>query len=180
MKPSAARRRGRREKRNAPRENLIWLLAEIIGNNLQGIPIGNLTSQLFANVYLNELDYFVKRELREKYYIRYMDDFLILGSDKKHLREDKERIKVFLRDQLKLEMHQKKAEIFPIDKSIDFLGYVIRDGLRFLRKSAVKRFMKKKRRREAMVKNGKRTETSLQNARSSHGGDTRASRTLTN
>jgi hypothetical protein len=92
-----------------------------------------------------------------------MDDFLILGLDKKHLREDKERVEIFLRDRLKLAMHPKKVEIFPIDKGIDFLGYVLRDGKRFLRKSTVKRFMKKKRRYEAMVASGKLTERSLQN-----------------
>ena len=157
-------------------ENILWLLHKIIASNQVGIPIGNLTSQLFANVYLNELDHFVKRVLRDKYYLRYMDDFLILGLDKKHLHEDKERIRIFLRDRLKLEMHPKKAEIFQIDsigksttsngavRGIDFLGYVVRDGRRFLRKSTVKRFMKKKRRYETMVKNGKRTETSFQNA----------------
>jgi len=145
-------------------EDILWLLREIIASNPKGIPIGNLTSQLFANVYLNELDHYIKRELHERCYVRYMDDFLILGPDKKHLHGDKERIKIFLRDRLKLEMHPEKAEIFPIDKGIDFLGYVIRDGRRFLRKSTVKRFLKKKRHYEAMVANGKRTELSLRNA----------------
>jgi retron-type reverse transcriptase len=144
-------------------KNVLWLLNEIIESNPNGIPIGNLTSQLFANIYLNKLDHFVKRELHEKYYIRYMDDFLILGINKEHLYENKERIKFFLRDHLKLELHPKKAEIFPIDHGIDFLGYIIRDGRRYLRKSTVKRFIKKKRRYEAMVKNGKRTEISFEN-----------------
>ncbi|MBI2888469.1 MAG: RNA-directed DNA polymerase [Candidatus Liptonbacteria bacterium] len=148
-------------------ENILWLLREIIASNSRGIPIGNLTSQLFANVYLNELDHYIKRELRERCYIRYMDDFLILGLDKKHLHEDKERIKTFLHDRLKLEMHPKKAEIFPIDRGVDFLGYVLRDGKRYLRKSTVKRFMKRMRYHKAMVKDGKRTEVSLQNTRSS-------------
>lgn len=151
-------------RRKIPDEDISWLLREIIASNPKGIPIGNLTSQLFANVYLNELDHFVKRELHEKCYIRYMDDFLILGLDKKCLQEDKGKIRIFLRDRLKLEMHPKKAEISPIDCGVDFLGCIVRDGRRFLRKSTVKRFMKKKRRYEAMVKNGKRTETSLQNA----------------
>ena len=145
-------------------ENVLWLLREIIQSNPEGIPIGNLTSQLFANIYLNELDYFVKRELHEKYYLRYMDDFLILGTDKRHLYEDKERIKIFLHERLKLELHPKKAEIFPIDRSLDFLGYVLRDGKRYLRKSTVKRFMKKLRRYEAMVKNGTLSEEFLQKA----------------
>jgi len=148
-------------------ENIMWLLREIIQSNPRGIPIGNLTSQLFANVYLNELDHFVKRELHEKYYIRYMDDFLMLGTDKKHFREEKERLKIFLCDRLRLEMHPKKAEIFPIDKGVDFLGYVVRGNRRFLRKSTVKRFMKKKRHYEAMVKNGKISEQSAVKARAS-------------
>lgn len=145
-------------------EDILWLFREIIQSNPKGIPIGNLTSQLFANVYLNELDHFVKRELHEKYYLRYMDDFLILGMDKKHLYEDKERIRTFLHDCLGLELHPKKAEIFPIDRGLGFLGYVLSDGTRRLRKSTVKRFMKKKRRYEAMVANGKLTEALFQNA----------------
>ena len=144
-------------------EDILWLLREIITSNQKGIPIGNLTSQLFANVYLNELDHFIKRVLHKKYYIRYMDDFLILGLDKKRLHEDKKRIQIFLCNNLKLIMHPKKAEIFPIDTGIDFLGYVIYDHKRFLRKSTVKRFIKKKRNCERMVKNGKLTEASLKN-----------------
>jgi retron-type reverse transcriptase len=148
-------------------DDVIWLLREIIASNPKGIPIGNLTSQLFANLYLNELDHFVKRELREKYYLRYMDDFLILGMDKKDLREVKERIKMFLHDRLKLEMHPKKVEILPINKGLDFLGYVLKDGRRYPRKSTVKRFMKKKHHYEMMVENGKLTEQSLHNIYSS-------------
>ncbi len=134
------------------------LLSEIVESNPQGIPIGNLTSQLFANAYLNELDQFVKRELKERYYLRYMDDFLILGSGKKHLRETQERIRAFLTDQLKLSFHPKKAEVAPIDKGIDFLGYVLRNGSRRLRKSTVKRFLKRKRRYKTMVDSGEMTE----------------------
>jgi hypothetical protein len=145
-------------------DDVLWLLRQIIASNQHGIPIGNLTSQLFANVYLNELDHFVKRELRERWYLRYMDDFLVLGSDKRHLLECKERIRAFLRDRLKLQLHPKKAEIFPIDPGVDFLGYVVRRGKRFLRKATVKRFLKKKRRYEAMARNGKLPEQVLENA----------------
>ena len=144
-------------------DDILWLLGEIIESNPKGIPIGNLTSQLFANIYLNELDHFVKRELHKKCYLRYMDDFLILGTDKTHLRDDKEKIRIFLHDRLKLQLHPKKAEIFPIGRGLDFLGYVIRGNKRFLRKSTVKRFMKKRRRYEAMVSNGKLTQSSLEN-----------------
>ncbi len=109
-----------------------------------GIPIGNLTSQLFANIYLNELDQFIKHKLRIKYYIRYMDDFLILNKDKKQLFQIKEKIKQFLENKLKLKLHPKKANIFPLNnKGIDFLGYQIFGTHRLLRKSTVKRFIKK-------------------------------------
>jgi hypothetical protein len=144
-------------------EDVLWLLREIIASNPKGIPIGNLTSQLFANVYLNELDHFIKRELHEQCYLRYMDDFLILGPDKRHLREDKERIGAFLRDRLKLTLHPRKADIAPIDTGVDFLGYVFRDGRRYLRKSTVKRFMEKRRRYQAMVKTGDLAARSFEN-----------------
>jgi hypothetical protein len=144
-------------------ENALWLLSEIIASNPRGIPIGNLTSQLFANIYLNELDHFVKRELHERYYLRYMDDFLILSNDKKHLGVVKGLIAAFLCERLKLRLHPKKAEIFPIDRGIDFLGYVLRDGKRFLRKSTVKRFMKKRKRYAKLVERGKLDEQFLEN-----------------
>ncbi len=144
-------------------ENVLWLLSEIINSNLQGIPIGNLTSQLFANVYLNEFDHFVKRELHEKYYIRYMDDFLLLSNSKQHLREIKESIRMFLMNRLKLKLHPQKSEIFPIENGIDFLGYVILNHRRLLRKSTVRRFLKKKRRYALEVAAGKRSKDSFRN-----------------
>ncbi len=128
-------------------ERILQLVREVLASHPRGIPIGNLTSQLFANVYLNELDHFVKRTLKERYYIRYMDDFIILGMDKKNLHETKEKIREFLRDRLKLELHPRKAEVFPVDKGVDFLGYVLRDNRRFLRKSTVRRFLKKRKER---------------------------------
>jgi retron-type reverse transcriptase len=154
-------------------ENVLWLLREIIESNPRGIPIGNLTSQLFANVYLNELDHFVKRTLHEKYYTRYMDDFVVLGTDKKRLNRDKERIRSFLRDELKLELHPKKAEVFPIDKGVDFLGYVIRDNRRLLRKSTVNRFLKKKKRYEKMTEKDEVSPQSAENIRASWRGYTK-------
>jgi retron-type reverse transcriptase len=107
-----------------------------------GIPIGNLTSQLFANIYLNELDQFVFRELKQEYYIRYMDDFLILGS-KKELCDIKFKVEQFLTDKLQLKMNPKKVNIFPCGKGIDFLGYVVFKDYVLLRKKTVKRFLKK-------------------------------------
>jgi len=148
-------------------KDVLWLCREIIHSNPRGIPIGNLTSQLFANVYLNELDHFVKRELHEKYYLRYMDDFLVLGVDKKRLRENKKRIETFLRDKLKLALHPKKAEVFPIDRGVDFLGYVIRDNRRLLRKSTVKRFLKKRKCYVKLLEEGKMSRETIRNIRNS-------------
>jgi len=127
----------------------LWLIKEILNSSHEkpsvGIPIGNLTSQLFANIYLNELDQFAKHGLRIKYYIRYMDDFLVLGYDKIEIRRIKEKIREFLQNKLKLELHPKKANVSPIEKSIDFLGYRIFGSHVLLRKNTVKRFIKRTR-----------------------------------
>ena len=128
-------------------KKVLWLIKEILSSSYKkmgvGIPIGNLTSQLFANIYLNELDQFVKHGLRIKYYIRYMDDFLVLDYDKREIRRIKEKIREFLQDKLKLELHPKKANLFPASKGIDFLGYRIFGSHRLLRKNTVKRFIKR-------------------------------------
>jgi len=89
------------------------------------MPLGNLTSQFFANVYLNELDQFVKHELKVKYYIRYVDDFVILHYDKNILIGYKKRINKFLLEKLKLELHPDKSNILILDKGIGFLGFRI-------------------------------------------------------
>lgn len=87
-----------------------------------GMPIGNLTSQMFANIYLNELDQYIKRELKIHYYIRYMDDVIILADDKAKLHEYKHLIDTFLQERLKLSLNNKTA-IRPITLGIEFLGY---------------------------------------------------------
>ncbi len=106
----------------------------------KGIPIGNLTSQLFANIYLNELDKFVKHKLRVRYYIRYMDDFVILHESRFYLYKIKEEIRLFLIS-IKLKLHTKKSEVFPVVLGIDFLGYVIYKDYRLIRKRTIKRFL---------------------------------------
>jgi hypothetical protein len=149
-----------------------WLIREIIGSHATGIPIGNLTSQLFANVYLNELDHYVKRVLRVRFYLRYMDDFLILGRDKRELHELKELIRTFLRDQLALTLHPKKAEVFPIDQGIDFLGYVIIGNRRLLRRSTVRRFLKRQKRCDRLEMAGRLPRPTSRELRSSWRGYT--------
>jgi len=152
----------------------IWLLKEIINsyetgneyNHLflpdshyntkkpRGIPVGNLTSQLLANIYLNELDQFVKQELKVKYYLRYVDDFLVLGPNKQYLHQLVPKIKHFLYDKFYLTLHPKKISIFPVHPvrkqfsngaslGVDFLGYVVFKDFVLIRKSNVKKFRKR-------------------------------------
>jgi len=87
------------------------------------MPLGNLTSQFFANVYLNELDYFVKHKLKAKYYIRYVDDFVILHKSREQLEKWKEQIDFFLKEKLKLKLHPDKSKIIPLSRGIDFVGF---------------------------------------------------------
>ncbi len=110
-----------------------------------GMPIGNLTSQLFANVYLHELDCFVKRRLGMRRYIRYMDDFIIFGTDSASLQKTKKEIAVFLTGTLTLALHPTKAVIFPIPSGLTFLGYRLFRHHRKLRKSTVRRFARRTR-----------------------------------
>ncbi|MBN2197629.1 group II intron reverse transcriptase domain-containing protein [Candidatus Wolfebacteria bacterium] len=144
---------------------VLFLLDEIIDsdrkNPLIGIPLGNLTSQLFANIYLNELDQFIKHHLRVKKYLRYMDDFLIIHNDKKKLHEFKNTIACYLRDVLCLNFHPKKANIAPVEKGIDFLGYLVFKDHRTLRKSTVKRFLKKIKQHKIKIVRGQACEDTL-------------------
>jgi RNA-directed DNA polymerase len=130
--------------------------AQVTLKRKTGIPIGNLTSQLFANIYLDKYDQFVKhflsKELKKQrrnsfashYYIRYMDDFLFLDLDRKNLHWIKIRIEDFLKTKLKLKLHSKKVNIFPLKNGIDFLGYrIFYSGPIKLRKSTVFRFIKR-------------------------------------
>lgn len=89
-----------------------------------GIPIGNLISQMCANIYLNELDYYVKQELGIKYHIRYMDDFIILHNNKKYIHEIKDKIENFIGDSLNLNLNR-KTTIGRTKAGITFVGYRI-------------------------------------------------------
>ena len=107
----------------------------------RGIPIGNLTSQLFANIYLSEFDQYAKHTLRLSHYIRYMDDVALLSDDKKDLHEAKEAAAAFLHERLGLALHPRKVQIMPVASGVDFLGYRIYPHHRLLRKSTVVRFV---------------------------------------
>jgi hypothetical protein len=109
----------------------------------KGMPLGNLTSQFFANVYLNELDQFVKHKLRAKYYIRYVDDFVILHESKEQLEKWKIKINAFLKEKLKIELHPSKSHVLRLNGGINFLGFRIFYYNKLLRKSNIKNFERK-------------------------------------
>lgn len=106
-----------------------------------GIPVGNLTSQLFANVYLNKLDQFVKHELKVKYYVRYMDDFIILSEDPAELRHLLAIIEEFLSRELRLELNP-KTTILAAKNGINFVGYIHYKDHKKIRKDARRRLTK--------------------------------------
>lgn len=115
-------------------KDVLWLVANII-NSFQGdrnCPIGNLTSQWFGNIYLTQLDYFCKQNLRAKNYIRYCDDFLIFSNSKEELNKNAQLIQEYLGNVLKLRMS--KCDLFPVTRGVDFLGYRYFKGYILLRK----------------------------------------------
>ena len=107
----------------------------------RGIPLGNVTSQLFANVYLHELDWFVKQTLGVQRYIRYCDDFVIVSHDRDYLVSLIAPIKVFLQEELKLELHPHKVTIRSWAQGIDFLGFVLRPHATTLRTKTKQRML---------------------------------------
>lgn len=123
---------------------ILWMLDLIIDSNDKdvGIPVGNLTSQLLANLYLDKLDKFIKEQLREVYYIRYMDDFIILSYDTQHLTRIWCEIETFLAAELRLLLNP-KTDILCAKNGIDFCGYRHwKDHIK-VRKSSVKRMKKR-------------------------------------
>jgi len=91
----------------------------------EGLPIGNLTSQIFANIFLDKLDWFIKKQLRIKYYFRYADDFVIISLSQKSLKNIVNLIESFLNTNLGLKLHPQKTKIRKFRQGIDFLGYII-------------------------------------------------------
>lgn len=128
---------------------------EVVSPSLRrGLPIGNLTSQLFANIYLNALDHFIKENLRERWYGRYMDDFLIIHEDKEHLKEIRNSINSFLKEKLKLQLHPKKVTIKNVKDGIPFVGYRIFYDHILIRGSTLLRMQRKYKLRKKQLKKG--------------------------
>ncbi len=135
-------------------KDILWLLNQIIDSFYtftsrtlsrstgKGLPLGNLTSQLLVNIYMNEFDQFVKRELKVKYYIRYADDFVIFGDDKKYLENMLKQMEEYLDNNLKLQMHPDKVFIKTLSSGIDFLGWINFPKHRVLRTATKKRMFR--------------------------------------
>ena len=129
-------------------EDVIWLITAILGNHRtlapgRGMPLGNLTSQFFANVYLNELDYFVKHKLKARHYIRCVDDFVLLHEDRKVLEKWKNETDEFLEKNLKIELHPEKSRTIPLRKGITLLGFRVFYHYKLLKKSNTRRIWKR-------------------------------------
>ena len=134
-------------------KNALWLLREVVESfsssksdifNVRGVPIGNLTSQIFANVYMNELDQYIKHELKIKHYARYTDDFVIVSDNLKHLQDVLDSVRVFLGENLALELHPKKVTIQKYNQGIDFLGYISFPRYRLVRVKTKRRIIEHK------------------------------------
>lgn len=130
-----------------PDKNTIWLLTKVIDSfkvkEKKGLPLGNLSSQLFANIYLNELDQFIKHTIKAKYYIRYADDFVISSDNSNWIKKISPRIKEFLWLNLNLEIHPDKIYLKTMNSGLDFLGWVNFPGYKVLRQTTKKRMFKK-------------------------------------
>lgn len=136
--------------------------------NRQGLPIGNLTSQLFANIYLNELDHFVKEKLRIRWYARYMDDFLVIHPNKDYLKQVREEIRQFLKNHLQLNLHPRKVITQNVKTGIPFVGYLIfYDHIKVRGKTLLRmrRKLKKRRIEVARKKGGKSIEATYSSIR---------------
>lgn len=124
-------------------KDLLVILDRIISHNGVfpdgvGIPVGNLTSQIFANVYLHRLDMFVKNQLHAEYYMRYMDDFIIISEDLEQLKRWQKEIETFLRKNLKLELNPKTTIVYA-KNGVDFVGYRHWNSTKKIRKAAMRR-----------------------------------------
>lgn len=131
-----------------PDGKILWLLKKVItsfssGESGKGLPLGNLTSQLFCNVYMNELDQFVKHKLHAKYYIRYADDFVLLSDNCASLQDQMPQISRFLEKRLKLSLRPEKFILNTLASGVDFLGWVHFSHHRVLRKRTRDRMFKR-------------------------------------
>jgi len=130
-----------------PDKDILWLLERVLESFSttapgKGLPLGNLTSQLLVNIYMNEFDQFAKHKLKAKHYIRYADDFVFLSQDRGWLESLLPRVDDFLRTRLKLELHPNKVSIGTLASGIDYLGWVHFFNHRVLRTNTKRRMFR--------------------------------------
>lgn len=139
-------------------EKLMWLIKEILyaQTREKGLEIGNYTSQMFANIYLNEVDQYIKHELKIKYYCRYLDDSIVIVQTKEEAKDALIKIKAFLEERLKLELN-KKTQIFKSKQGVNFCGYKINEYRLKIRDKGKRKLKKKVKKLKILIKEGKIT-----------------------
>ena len=154
-----------------------WLARQIISSfpmskvepcSKTGLPLGNVTSQLFSNIYLNEFDQWAKHTLKARHYLRYCDDFIIVHSDAGYLRGIIPVIQKTLHKKLKLTLHHHKVSITKIIQGVDFLGYVALPHATMVRTSSKNRMFRKLQEKKKLVQKGVITEESFNHSRQSY------------
>lgn len=134
-------------KKHISDKDTVWLIENIVSSFQstgvgKGLPLGNLTSQLLVNVYMNEFDQYVKHVLKQTYYIRYADDFVVMSHDRQVLLELLPKIGEFLSDNLKLSLHPDKVFVKTFASGVDFLGWVHFSDHRVLRTATKNRMFR--------------------------------------
>ena len=158
-------------------ERALELVREIISSfysdfsntfDCKGLPLGNLTSQLFANIYMNEFDQFVKHKLHIQHYARYTDDFVIVSSDRLYLENLIPELQDFLTKKLGLQLHPHKTIIRKYSQGVDFLGYILFPYHRLVRSTTKRRMLARFSERVDEYANGTISETQLRQVASSY------------
>lgn len=129
-------------------KKIIWLIKKVIDSFYStdtgiGLPLGNLTSQLLVNIYMNKFDQFLKHKLKTKYYIRYTDDFVVFSQNRQYLEEITSEIQDFLKNKLKLKLNPDKISIKTLNSGEDFLGWVNFPDHRVLRTTTKRRMFRR-------------------------------------
>ncbi len=145
-------------KRKIKDKDILWLISQTIfaGRKDEGIPIGNLSSQLFANLYYNEADQFIKHKLKVRYYFRYMDDSIILMKNKEDLKRIKLEIEKYIAENLKLKFND-KTNIFKAKQGVNFCGYKINEYRLKIREKGKRKLKNKVKKLTYQIKNGEMT-----------------------
>jgi len=148
--------------------NVLLLVNIVIKSYETGLPLGNVTSQLFANIYMNELDQFVKHKLKQKYYMRYSDDFIILSRNRKELVDLIAPIQQFLNSKLLLSLHPNKIIIRKFIQGFDWLGYVVLPNYRVIRTKTKKRMFNKLKQQSHQLRNNKISKKAYERSQQSY------------